>query len=222
MTRFKFVLIGVAALGVPAAHVTAGSHLWRFNELFTNADRTIQFIEMKECCGASGERLVRDKWIRSASGGEFVFPDHLVGDTANRHLLLATAGFAALPGAPTPDFIIDEAFFALVEDEMTYWMYEAARFNYAAGDLPSDGITALNIDLTNSVNSPTNFAEESGSVVVSCHPADLDADGEVTFADLLTLLSSWGECLCPADFDRSGAVDFIDLLEVLGGWGPCS
>lgn len=54
-----------------------------------------------------------------------------------------------------------------------------------------------------------------------CVPADLDCSGSVDFADILSLLSSWGPCGldCPADLDGSGSVDFGDLLIVLASWG---
>jgi hypothetical protein len=54
-------------------------------------------------------------------------------------------------------------------------------------------------------------------------PADVDGDGFVDFADLLALLSSWGDCPappaeCPTDVDGDGAVGFGDLLIVLADW----
>jgi hypothetical protein len=54
-------------------------------------------------------------------------------------------------------------------------------------------------------------------------PADLNCDGVVDGADLLILLSSWGQCPdsdnCPADLNNSGAVDGADLLLLLSAWG---
>ena len=49
---------------------------------------------------------------------------------------------------------------------------------------------------------------------------DLNADGQIGFADLIVLLSAWGPCGgdCPADLDGSGSVDFNDLLQLLVGW----
>ena len=53
-------------------------------------------------------------------------------------------------------------------------------------------------------------------------PWDLDGNGSVGAADLLTLLASWGPCKgCPADFDANGDVGVKDLLTLLGVWGPC-
>ncbi len=58
-------------------------------------------------------------------------------------------------------------------------------------------------------------------VGVPC-PGDANADGVVSFTDIVAVLSAWGPCGgCPEDFDNSGTVDFSDLLAVLKGWGDC-
>ena len=51
----------------------------------------------------------------------------------------------------------------------------------------------------------------------------LNADGTVDFADMLLVLSNWGDCAAPptaclADIDGNGTVGFEDLLEVLSSW----
>jgi hypothetical protein len=56
---------------------------------------------------------------------------------------------------------------------------------------------------------------------ISC-PADMTADHAVDVADLLALLSSWGECsFCSTDIDGDGMVGVTDLLGVLSAWGAC-
>ena len=101
ITVLGLVCIAALALGTPPA--LAGSHLWRIHEVFSSADGSVQFIEMKECCGANNETGLSGKWVRSlTTGNQFNFPGNLPCCTANRHLLLATEAFAALPGAPTP------------------------------------------------------------------------------------------------------------------------
>jgi uncharacterized delta-60 repeat protein len=54
-------------------------------------------------------------------------------------------------------------------------------------------------------------------------PGDLNGDGVVDGADLLILLSAWGNCAdpddCPADLDKNGIVDGSDLLILLSNWG---
>jgi hypothetical protein len=166
----------LAHWGVTPRPANAASHLWRFNEIFTNADGTIQFIELKECCGAAGETALQGKWVRSdATGNQYTFPQNLTPPTSNRHLLLATASFAALPGAPTPDFIIPAHFFDLDDDFLRYWLYADAIMNFGPGQLPTDGLHSLNEDLTTGINSPTNYAGVQGSVDVR---VCIDDDGD--------------------------------------------
>lgn len=164
--RRATLLAGMLAVWTFAASPAfALSHLWRFNEIFSNADGTIQFIELKECCGSDEETFLSNKWLSSDATGEmYVFPQDLTPPTGNRHLLIATAGFAALHGAPTPDFIMQEGLFSLTADTLRYWTYPAATMTYGPGDLPTDGVTSLSVDLSTAVNSPTNFAGETGSI----------------------------------------------------------
>ncbi len=50
-------------------------------------------------------------------------------------------------------------------------------------------------------------------------PADLDADGFVSAADLSALLGSWGGP--DGDIDGDGMTSASDLSALLGAWGPC-
>jgi len=54
-------------------------------------------------------------------------------------------------------------------------------------------------------------------------PGDLNGDGFVDGADLLILLSEWGDCEspddCHADLNNDGTVDGADLLILLSNWG---
>src|SRR5262245_37479564 len=206
--RAVLVLCACAAAisGTPAL---GASHLWRFNEIFTNADRTIMFVEMKECCGAPDETFLANKWIQSSATGEqYTFPINLpcTGCTANEHLLLATQGFADLPGAPTPDFIIQPDFFSTGPDTLTYWFYPAATWSYPANVVPTDGVHSYTRLGQVIVNSPTNFAGHSGSVIAPCAPADVAIDGAIDVNDLLAVINAWGPCPggCAADFVPPG------------------
>ena len=97
MTGFAITL----SLATPSA--LAGSHSWRVNELFSNPDGTIQFIELRECCGAEAETgLLNKDVISDSTGSSYTFLANIVGPTNDKHLLLATQGFADLPGAPAP------------------------------------------------------------------------------------------------------------------------
>jgi len=168
-------LSGVALLWSGPA--LGGSHLWRFHEVFSNADGTVQFIEMKECCGFSAERGLTFKWVEAVnSERRYTFESDLSGNTARKFLLLATQGFAALPGAPAPDFIIPDGFLPLGGDTLEYWLYTCAAWTY--GPLPTDGVTSMVVSVGNeecakpadgatALNSPTNYAGQSGTVDAS-------------------------------------------------------
>jgi hypothetical protein len=148
------------------------SHLWVINEIFSSPDGTIQFIEMLECCGSTIETQMNGKSVTSqTTGNSFTFPQNLTGNTAHRHLLLATAGFAALSGAPAPDFILPDNFFSINGDTLRWFIYANATLTFTVGQLPLDGQLSLNRNGTTGVNSPTNYAGQSGSVSIVGVPA---------------------------------------------------
>lgn len=53
-------------------------------------------------------------------------------------------------------------------------------------------------------------------------PPDTNCSGAVDVADLLTVISSWGNAGGAADVNNSGHVDVGDLLAVITTWGPCA
>ena len=172
-------VLGAACLLVLASVPARGaSHLWVINEVFSNADGTIQFVEMWNCCQPS-ETDLRFKYVHSHTTlNQFVFDASLDDDTTDRYILLATAGFAALPGAPTPDHMIEDNFFDLTGDTVQWWIYGPSVLVFGSGQLPTDGLLSLNQDGSTAVNSPTNFAGESGSVDLSGDPPTVP-DGTV-------------------------------------------
>ena len=151
-------------------------HLWRVKEIFSNPDGTIQFIELAVCCGSTTENSLAIRQVTSDTN-IFVIPTNVAGSTLNKHLLLATARFAMLPGAPTPDHIIPDQFFSTTGDTITFSIYDTLTFT--VGMLPTDGTTSLNKDPDDNtdttftaINSPTNYSDQTGSVVaVSGAPA---------------------------------------------------
>lgn len=166
LTAAPLLVLWVLAAPPNARPVEAASHQWRFHEVFTNADGTVQFIEMKECCGFTTEHELNGKWVLAVGAErQFNFRRNLTGNTAGKSLLLATQAFADLPGAPEPDFIIPEGFLPLDGETLEYWMYSNATWSYAGPQLPTDGVTSLNADGTTGMNSPTNYAGQSGAVV---------------------------------------------------------
>lgn len=215
MSKHSCAVVAVVSVSCAVtAPVMAGSHLWDIVEVFSSSDGSIQFIELEECCGAANETQLDDKTVTStATGKVLTFTSNLPpNSTAHAHLLLATQAFADMPGAATPDYIIASNFLSVVAEPapgIEYWNYD--DFIFSAGMLPLNGKDSLHrteFGYAAGPNSPTNFAEESGSV--DACPRDLDGDGSVGINDFLGLLADWG--------NPYGINDFLALL---AAWGPC-
>jgi len=170
MTLAHCLLASLVAWNSAPEPAPPGSHLWIVNELYSSPDGTVQFVELWECCGSSIETQMAGKDVFSL-GYSFTFPSNLTGDTAYRYLLLGTTAYAALPGAPAPDYIIPSGFFSTTNDTVRWHIYPGATLAFSAGQLPTDGVLSLNFDHTTSTNSPTNYAGQSGSVRLVSVPA---------------------------------------------------
>ena len=158
--RIPALLAGLLWLGSLAS---ADNHKWEIREIFSSADETVQFIELFDA--DKDEHTLAGQTLTTASGSLFVFPHDLsTSATENRRLLLATAAFAAIPGAPTPDFIIPAGFLDRTGDTLTY---TPTPDSVVFGALPIDGVTSLTDTLAQAPNSPTNFAGASGSVLLA-------------------------------------------------------
>ena len=70
------------------------------------------------------ENFVGAKIVESISTGKRILRSRRTSrvSTSDKYLLLGTAAFAALPGAPAPDYIIVDNFFDTVEDTIWYGM----------------------------------------------------------------------------------------------------
>ncbi|MBI4716433.1 MAG: PEP-CTERM sorting domain-containing protein [Planctomycetes bacterium] len=145
-----------------ASPASASFHLWQFSELYTNADGSVQFIELTTSFDA--QQFTAGQRIRASSGPtlrDFVFPGNTPAPTGNHRLLLATAPFAALPGAVAPDFILPNGF--LFQPSGIVNFIGAESLSYTS--LPADGILSLSRNQTTGTNSPTNYAGQVGSIV---------------------------------------------------------
>jgi hypothetical protein len=230
--RILFAVSSVwAAVLLASVELDAASHLWRINEIFSSRDGKVQFIELHECCGATAENFVNGLEVTSVRTGKvFTFPRNVTGSTARKFLLLATPAFAALPGAPQPDFLLPEEFFALDGD--TIWYSEARnydKFTFGPGDLPVDGINSIHVTdhardrFEVRLNSPANYAGATGRIAVRAdfRSGDCNDDGARNVTDAIFLLhglfSSGGAPGCPGacDANDDGVLDISDAVSVL-------
>jgi len=149
-----------AVLGLAAASpAMAGHHLWDFTEIFSNADGTVQYVEM--IGGANNEQGVGPFTI-TAGANTFNFVTNLGSTaTAGAWVLVATSNFSSLTGGITPDYIIPGNFFSTAGGTLNY-AGGADVWNY--GTVPTDGVNALQRNGSSATNSPRNFAGASGSV----------------------------------------------------------
>ena len=146
----------------PTAQVQAGFHLWEINEVFTNPSGSVQFVELFD--SFASENFISSSFVTS-NAKSFDIPSDLVGNTANKTFLLATAGFGALPGGVTPDFVIPPNFFSLSGDTITF-TGSGDTLTFTGAQLPKNGVLSLNANLSTGTNTPKNFAGQEGSVVV--------------------------------------------------------
>ena len=105
---FRYILALLSLLAAPAAW--ANFHLWQIEEIFSNADGTVQYVVLHEVTGTNGENLLAGHTFTATSGGmtkTFTFPNDLPGGesgiygpmpspTAFARFLIATQGFAQL------------------------------------------------------------------------------------------------------------------------------
>jgi len=171
--RFLFAALLAAAAVFPAQ---ASFHLWAMSELYSNADGSVQFLELTAI--TSAQEFVAGHELKSSSGGvthRFTVPNNLPGDTSGRKMLFGTQGFAAL-GVVTPDFVVPNGFFFPGGGEIDWaegsdvWQHPAA---------PTDGDNSLLRGGNTASNSPTNFARNTGHVTLVTTPpaAALNVEG---------------------------------------------
>lgn len=159
-----------ALLASAAMSANASFHTFQVNELYTNADGTVQFIELHEAFSANDEQFLSGHTISATQGAtthSFTFPNDLPNaNTAGAHVLIATPAFAQL-SIVTPDYIVPAGFL---------FVAGASTVDYAGVDaltyppLPTDGVRSLNRDGTTGTNSPTNFAGQSGTIPAAPPP----------------------------------------------------
>ena len=166
--RKFFTLSVVFISGTSVAHATF--HRWEITELFSNADGSIQFIELFETKGDIEQNLLfTDGAELSSTDGSITnfmtFPSDLPSiDTANKFFLIATSGFEGLAGAVTPDYIMPDGF--LFTGGGTVNFGPGVSF-LPHGALPTDGILSFITAGGTGTNSPTNFAGSTGSIDAS-------------------------------------------------------
>lgn len=147
-------------------------------EVFSNADGTVQFVQLREASGLNGQHALAGKTLTVTNGARtktFTIPADLPHpQTANRSVLLATAGYVQVPfnypefKAVIPDYIMPNQF--LSADGGTVNFAGVDELSYAA--LPRDGFSAV----YRSGNSPRdNNVQNYGGASTSLPPVPVTA-----------------------------------------------
>jgi hypothetical protein len=208
----------------------AAFHLWQIKEVFSNADGSVQFIEMFD--SFNSENAVNGQTLRTNSDGvikNFTIVGNLSSSvTSNRHMLFATPGFSMLAGGVTPDRTLPNPgvsgpFFNPDATSITItFLGSGDSMTFSGATLPKNGYQSLtdagafgippgtpNISVT--TNSPTNFANAGGSVNLIAPNGDYNGDGTVDAADYVVWRKTFTQPAAPAgigaDGNKNGTID---------------
>ncbi|MEO8305726.1 MAG: hypothetical protein ABI724_16575 [Betaproteobacteria bacterium] len=147
---------------LPMSSAFGAFHLFTIEQVFSNSDGTVQFILLVN--GPNNrENLWAGQGITASGGGgtrTYAFATDLpTAATANKYVLIATQGFAAL-GILTPDYVVPNGFLSTTGGTINYAGVD--QVTYAS--LPTDATHAITRNGVVVPNSPVNFAGASASV----------------------------------------------------------
>ena len=141
---------------------TAASAAFQIDEIYSNADGSVQYVVLRETSGTNGLQGFSGLQLVTTHGSvvkTYTFPANLPGNaTANTHVLIASAGFAAL-GLVAPDYVIPDRFIPADGGTLNF----AGIDQLAYGPLPSDGVNAINRAGVAVPNLAVNFAGASAA-----------------------------------------------------------
>jgi hypothetical protein len=171
--------LALLLLALTCGVARATSHTFRIETIYSNADGSVQYVVLKESAGLDGQRSLAGNTLTSTHAGitkTVTFPVDLPSAaTANRRVLVATPGFAALALVP-PDYTMPAQFLATDAGAVAY----AAVDQVTYGALPTDGRNALDRNGVLVANLAQNFAGAAAALpalpvqVVEYYNASLD------------------------------------------------
>ncbi|MFO1316544.1 MAG: hypothetical protein U1F58_13150 [Burkholderiales bacterium] len=149
------IVAAAAVLAAGAAH--AGFDSFAIEQVYSNADGTVQFVVLREMQSLPGGDAWTGRTFKATRNGvakTFTFPRDLPdGATAGRRVLLGSQGMAAL-GLVVPDYVLPNGF--VPTDGATLDFAGADQVTYAA--LPTDGVNAITRLGFPTPNTATNYA----------------------------------------------------------------
>jgi len=165
--------IALIAMLAVCGDALATFHLFVIDQLFSNADGTVQYVVFVQSPASNDEHEWMGHSLVSVHDGAtrtFVYPSNLPSRlTRNKRVLVATQAFADL-GLVAPDFIVPSGFLGTGAGRLK--CCDDLDFTYTA--LPVDGKTALNGTRASVPAIATNFAGATAPVSVAAGAAGLD------------------------------------------------
>jgi len=218
MNRARIAIrIALVLLVLCPTAAIAGIHTWDVGEVFSNADGTIQFVELVEAGGGNFETGVSNGSVSSDAKG-FNWSGAAVSNTGFKRYLVASQSFANLTGAPTPDAIMPLSvlpfFFQPSADTVDFVVYDSCPFT----SIPTNGIGSRNCESnTNTTqNSPTNYAGTSVPVTAALGSGLLDNFTNGT-------LQNWSSSAAPTNQASGGPAGAGDrYLQLVASGAPLS
>ncbi len=156
------VRCALLCLLLASTHAYPAFHLVHINEVYSNADRSVQFIELEAFAGGqiffSGQTITASGSVTNS----FTFDHNLANGAAGAKILIATAGYAALSGVPVADFIVPNGFISAGNVTINFVGVDTLTIPM----LPTDGTLSVDRNLATAVNSPTNNTGVTGRVML--------------------------------------------------------
>jgi MYXO-CTERM domain-containing protein len=173
MRRRGTALATLALLLLWQPPADAAFHEWDIAEVYSNADGSVQYIELVTTF--NGQDVLANHTLTATwTGGNmstFTFPTNSPMGTSNKRLLLATPGFAKLPGAIAPDFTLPcGPFFDPAATSITVNFAGVDSVTFAGSAVPVNGDDSLNRNggsMVSGAATPVNFAGNAGALALT-------------------------------------------------------
>ncbi|HTR77899.1 MAG TPA: hypothetical protein VMH39_07300, partial [Gemmatimonadaceae bacterium] len=141
--RRAILSLAAGLMMLTATAASATFHTYQIQQIFSNADGSVQFMVLHEAVGFNGQEFLTGHTLTSQQSGgmakQIVFPNDLgSNNTAGTFVLIATQGFAAL-NLVTPDYVVPNNFIPLTNGTINYAQVDQVSYNA----LPTDGVSAI-------------------------------------------------------------------------------
>ena len=166
----KASLLVVAAF-VATLPLSASFHTWKVNEIYSNADGSVQFIELKESSGLNNQHLLPGHSITCAGAGitnAFNFPVNLPSTaTANKFFVIGTSNLASMPGGLKPDYMFTNTgpFLSLTIGTINFGGVDTIAYTNPPTDGSGSMIRSGAALVAVGTNQPISFAPATNSLV---------------------------------------------------------